>query len=1056
MKHFYFLLALLWLASTGRSAAQTQPTDSARQYLSTMFAPLDKSQLPTPYLEDYGYRFMPLRIFNGTLSDSARTSLHVWRQLFATVVSGTLKGSDDLPALSNINARLTQQQNASSAIPIIIERLDYATLRPNAIQAGLLRAQNNQLFDVAGRSQSPYVLRTLFAAAPSLSSSPTANVSFVFTQQLHIQSGGGNVQSLYLDFGDGQGYRAAAWNSPLAIQYGSAGTYRVKVKVSYANTATYESHFDLQVLADPVSQSLAQNGPTPLGNGFTNGWVYPSGAVTIPFNPTLTHSGGKVTIVYGGQSRQQITKPLIVVEGYDPSTIAPDVQSNYSVSTFLNNINRTYNGLNVRDEFGADYYSSATSAAYDLIFIDYNNGTDDIRRNAALFEEVVRYVNQQKQGGVASGQQNVVLGISMGGLVARYGLAEMEKAQAGSTHTRLLVTHDSPHRGANTPLGIQALTRQGASTWLGQAIQLTNSSGIPHLLSGSDIFPQLIQGDRLLDEPATKQLLLVRATVQRVFPYVNAAANTYGSEFNSFLANEYRSMITPANGQSFPYRFVATSLGSQCGKTTLSPYDELVRIEGGGYASIGVASAGLNTEIITNALPPAGQVQRISSLRIWLQIRVLIFTKRFYLSNVAFQSPSNNPVAWDGLPGGVQYIKSNVPLKTGSSSGGFPVFAPIVGYAKNVQLANTFCFIPSASALDVPLTSANAQANYVNGVASSNPAPQPLAFIAEGSDPNPDQGVGGFVNNYPHPFFTGRFAKWIYDEMERPFNGNNNAAACDPNPECNPAAGKAISGPSGLCVGGNGPATYTSPLQGTGYTYTWTASPASAFTVSSGSGPTFQTANVPGVNSTGTITLTVNTGCQVVFSKSVKVGAPARPAFYQRDASDMCYSGTAYYNITNYDPSLSYSIWAVGATGIMDPGGFRLKKRGSGYVSFTLSVSNGCGTSTAEGEVEFNCDGYSRAYAVYPNPAADDLTIEQTSSPDSKSSAARSTSAKTTATSTPFTVRLYDTYGTLHVQQTTSAAALRLGVSTLPAGLYLLRIEADGKVVESRQLQITH
>jgi hypothetical protein len=682
----------------------------------------------------------------------------------------------------------------------------------------------------------------------------------------------------------------------------------VKVKVSYTGTATYESQFDLQVLADPVSQSSTQNGPTPLGNGFINGWVYPSGAVTIPFNPTSTHSGGKVTIVYGGQFRQQITKPLIVVEGYDPSTIAPDVQNNYNVTDFLGSITRGYNGSNVRDEFGADNYSSATSAAYDLIFIDYNNGTDDIRRNAALFEEVVRYVNQQKQGGVASGQQNVVLGISMGGLVARYGLAEMEKAQAGSTHTRLLVTHDSPHRGANTPLGIQALTRQGASTWLGQAIQLTNSSGIPHLLSGKDIFPQLMQGDRLLDEPATKQLLLVRATVQRVFPYTNAAANTYSSESNSFLANEYRSMITPASGQSFPYRFVATSLGSQCGKTTLSPHDELVRIEGEGYATVGVASAGLHTEIITNALPPAGQVQRISSLRIWLQIRVLIFTKRFYLSNLAFQSPSSNPVAWDGLPGGVQYIKSNVPLKTGSSYGGLLVFVPIaslpipvvVGYAKNVQLANTFCFVPSASALDVPLTSANAQASYVNGVASSNPAPQPLAFIAEGRDPNPDPIVGGFVNNYPHPFFTGRFAKWIYDEMERPFNGNNNAAACDPNPECDPTANKNITGPLTLCTGSSGPATYASPIQGPAYTYTWTASPASAFTVASGSGPTFQTANVPGVNATGTLTLTVNTGCAFTFSRSVTVGAPQTPSIIVVTQNDCSHEATL--RIRNYDP----------------------------------------------------------------------------------------------------------------------------------------------------------
>lgn len=209
----------------------------------------------------------------------------------------------------------------------------------------------------------------------------------------------------------------------------------------------------MQVLANPVSQSSTQSSPTPLGVNGINGWVYPDGAQEVRFAPTSTHSGGLVTIVYGGQSRRQITKPLIVVEGYDPSTIAPDVQKNYTVEDFLRSILRGYNNLNVRDEFGADNYSSATSAAYDLIFIDYNNGTDDIRRNAALFEEVVRYVNQQKAGGVTSGQQNVVLGISMGGLVARYGLAEIEKAQPNSAHTRLLVTHDSPPPGCQYATG---------------------------------------------------------------------------------------------------------------------------------------------------------------------------------------------------------------------------------------------------------------------------------------------------------------------------------------------------------------------------------------------------------------------------------------------------------------------------------------------------------------------------------------------------------------------------------------------------------------------------
>jgi hypothetical protein len=47
-----------------------------------------------------------------------------------------------------------------------------------------------------------------------------------------------------------------------------------------------------------------------------------------------------------------------------------------------------------------------------------------------------------------------VVGASMGGLIARYALAYME--QEGFEHgTRLYLSFDSPHRGANIPLGIQ-------------------------------------------------------------------------------------------------------------------------------------------------------------------------------------------------------------------------------------------------------------------------------------------------------------------------------------------------------------------------------------------------------------------------------------------------------------------------------------------------------------------------------------------------------------------------------------------------------------------------
>lgn len=91
-----------------------------------------------------------------------------------------------------------------------------------------------------------------------------------------------------------------------------------------------------------------------------------------------------------------------------------------------------------------------------------------------------------------------MLGISMGGLVARYQLADMVKNNR-PTQTRLLILQDSPQRWANVPLGLQALVRQ-ADIDFGGFFKL------------SDVNQTLKQALTLLDQPASQQLLLYRAT----------------------------------------------------------------------------------------------------------------------------------------------------------------------------------------------------------------------------------------------------------------------------------------------------------------------------------------------------------------------------------------------------------------------------------------------------------------------------------------------------------------------------------------------------------------
>ena len=110
-----------------------------------------------------------------------------------------------------------------------------ASIRREALQNNWLRASGQQPFDVPGRAQSPYQTNVLFAAAPTISRARTNSVSFVFRRNLYLTGTGAVPSALYLDFGDGRGYLPAAWNTPLATTYATAGSKRVKVKIVFGS-----------------------------------------------------------------------------------------------------------------------------------------------------------------------------------------------------------------------------------------------------------------------------------------------------------------------------------------------------------------------------------------------------------------------------------------------------------------------------------------------------------------------------------------------------------------------------------------------------------------------------------------------------------------------------------------------------------------------------------------------------------------------------------------------------------------------------------------------------
>jgi hypothetical protein len=91
-----------------------------------------------------------------------------------------------------------------------------------------------------------------------------------------------------------------------------------------------------------------------------------------------------------------------------------------------------------------------------------DGGADYIERNAYTLASFIKNYVKPLQGSAGSTQQLVLIGPSMGGQITRYALAYMEKkfAQTGDVNwkhnARLWVSVDSPHLGANIPVGAQA------------------------------------------------------------------------------------------------------------------------------------------------------------------------------------------------------------------------------------------------------------------------------------------------------------------------------------------------------------------------------------------------------------------------------------------------------------------------------------------------------------------------------------------------------------------------------------------------------------------------
>jgi hypothetical protein len=90
-------------------------------------------------------------------------------------------------------------------------------------------------------------------------------------------------------------------------------------------------------------------------------------------------------------------------------------------------------------------FDDLKDGGFDVIFLDFAQGATFIQKNAMVLKALINRVNAEKDA--TAKEENIIVGSSMGGQVARMALAQMERDNQNHC-TRMYVSFDSPQKGA--------------------------------------------------------------------------------------------------------------------------------------------------------------------------------------------------------------------------------------------------------------------------------------------------------------------------------------------------------------------------------------------------------------------------------------------------------------------------------------------------------------------------------------------------------------------------------------------------------------------------------
>ncbi|MCC6252292.1 MAG: T9SS type A sorting domain-containing protein [Bacteroidia bacterium] len=472
---YIFISNCIFQSSAQTPGPVTNPLQVVNQQLRDLFTPLSRPAPQQEYLFDMTGHVTEDKFWTNVSFDTSNTDNWYrlyWEQYYMAYDTTTLLKDEDIYE--------SVLQYRGDTVQLGVLDVSYYQLVNNALTSKdyfQFDTVNDIISDLTNRPIEPYDVKNIFTFSPLYNKSKTGKVtwvispSYIFKDLTNLPFYNPSNYQFYIDFGDGNGWVQI---DPTIVTYQTIDYSAIGIQGDIVLDAKIEQD------GQPKKYSKSKFS---LGKTSTE---------SRPYDEKVMYEDMPVYNYRSCNTDPTNRKIVIYLEGLDLLDFYPK-ENRTAEDIYYSMIQKP--NISQLGNFGYDFY-----------IVDWVNSRIDMRSNAM---SVVRLLDALKAE-VQNDFEFIIIGESMGGVIARYALSYMESQlyldpnswpnanrRERMHNCRLMITWDSPHKGASIPLAIQQFYNISANV-------------IGGVIFGMPIATRLIARNfnLFLDGMAAKQLLI--------------------------------------------------------------------------------------------------------------------------------------------------------------------------------------------------------------------------------------------------------------------------------------------------------------------------------------------------------------------------------------------------------------------------------------------------------------------------------------------------------------------------------------------------------------------